>query len=82
MSATPMGPGAMRGWRMVACIVTCIGAVIAVLLWLFFYAGGYSVYQNIAVVGVIILACMGVTAAVMAPWFMKQKSRWSMTGTP
>ncbi len=79
-SAGMMGPGGMGGWRMALCIVACCGAFIAVIAWLFFYAGGYNVYQNIAVVGVIILVCMAVMAAVMAPWFMRQKSRWGMMG--
>ncbi len=66
---------------MAVCMVACVGAIIAVILWLFFYAGGYNVYQNIAVVGVIFLACMAVMAAVMAPWFMRQRSRWGTMGS-
>ncbi len=72
------GPGGVGGWRMEACMVACFGAVVAVILWLFFYAGGYNVYQNIAVVGATFLACMAVMAAIMGPWFMRRGSRWGM----
>ncbi len=65
------------GWRMWAGMIACVGAVIAVIVWLFFYAGGFNIYQNVAVIGVIFLACFAVMGAIMAPWFMKQRASWS-----
>lgn len=61
------------GWRVTASIITFFGFLIAVILWLFFYAGGYNVYQNIAVVVVILLAFIGIMAATWAAWGMRQK---------
>jgi hypothetical protein len=63
-------------WRVGVSIVTFFGALIAVILWLFFYAGGYNAYQNIAVIIVIILAFVAVMGATWASWGMKQGARW------
>ena len=68
------------GWRVSVSIVTFFGAVIAVILWLFFYAGSFNVYQNIAVVVVILLAFVAVMGASWASWGMKQ-GRWWGEGT-
>jgi len=65
------------GWRVGVSIVTFFAAVIAVILWLFFYAGGFNAYQNIAVVVVIFLAFIAVMGATWASWGMKQK--WAQT---
>jgi membrane protein YdbS with pleckstrin-like domain len=60
------------GWRVAASIVTFFGFVIAVILWLFFYAMNFNVYQNIAIVVVMILAFVAVMGATWASWGMKQ----------
>jgi hypothetical protein len=60
------------GWRVAVSIVTFFGAVIAAILWLFFYAGNFNVYQNIAVIVVIFLAFIAVMGAMWASWGMKQ----------
>ena len=65
------------GWRVAASIVAFFGAIIAVILWLFFYAGIFNVYQNIAVVVVIFLAFVAVMGATWASWGMKQSAWWS-----
>ena len=57
-------------------IITFFGAVIAAILWLFFYAGGFNAYQNIAVVVVILLAFIAVMGATWASWGMKQADWW------
>ena len=44
------------GWRVAVSIVAFFGSIMAVILWLFFYAGNFNVYQNLAVVVVIFLA--------------------------
>jgi hypothetical protein len=45
-------------------------------LWLFFYAGSYNVYQNIAVVVVIFLIFVAVMGASWASWGMRQGDWW------
>jgi hypothetical protein len=69
------------GWRVGVSIVAFFGALIAVILWLFFYAGGYNAYQNIAVVVVIFLAFIGVMGATWASWGIKQAGWWGETGS-
>lgn len=65
------------GWRVAVSIVAFFGSIIAVILWLFFYAGSYNVYQNLAVIVVIFLAFIAVMGATWAPWGMKQAAWWS-----
>ncbi len=70
-SASSRKPEGM-GWRVAASIVAFFGAIIAVIVWLFFYAGNFNVYQNMAVIVVIFLAFIAVMGATWAPWGMKQ----------
>lgn len=56
--------------------MTFFGSIIAVILWLFFYAGSFNVYQNIAVVVVIALAFIAVMGATWASWGMRQRGDW------
>ncbi len=65
------------GWRVAVSIVTFLGAVIAVILWLFFYAGNFNVYQNIAIIVVVFLASIAVMGATWASWGLKQAAWWS-----
>jgi len=62
-------------WRVAVSILTFFGSIIGIILWLFFYAGNFSVYQNIAVIVVILLGFMAVMGAVWASWGMKQRNR-------
>lgn len=75
MNADPKELAGM-GWRVAVSIVAFFGSVIAVILWLFFYAGRFNVYQNLAVVVVIFLAFIAVMGATWASWGMKQCSSW------
>lgn len=70
------------GWRIGVTILAFFGALIGVVLWLFFYAQDFSVYQNIAVVAVIILGFVGAMGATWAAWGMKYGARWSRNGDP
>lgn len=70
------------GWRVGVSIVTFFGSMIAVILWLFFYATSFSVYQNIALVVVILLAFIAVMGATWASWGMKQRDYWHTTAHP
>jgi hypothetical protein len=69
------------GWRVGVSIVTFFGSIIAVILWLFFYAGSFNAYQNIAVVVVILLAFIAVMGATWASWGMKQGGWWERRGS-
>jgi protein-S-isoprenylcysteine O-methyltransferase Ste14 len=60
------------GSRVAVSIITVFGLVIALILWLSFYASSYNVYQNIAVAIVMILAFIAIMGATWAPWGMKQ----------
>ncbi len=75
VTTNPKEPEGM-GWRIAVSIVTFFGLIIAAIIWLFFYAGSYNVYQNIAVIIVIILACIAIMGATWASWGMKQSSWW------
>ena len=58
--------------RVSATIITFFGSIIAIILWLLFSAEGFSVYQNIAVVVVILLGFVAVMGAMWTPWGMRQ----------
>ena len=68
------------GWRVAVSILTFFGSIIGIILWLFFYAENFNVYQNIAVVVVILLGFVAVMGATWAAWGMKQGARWSKKG--
>ena len=65
------------GWRVGVSIFSFFAAIIAVILWLFFYAGSYNAYQNLAIIVVIFLAFVAVMGAVWASWGMKQRNWWN-----
>jgi membrane protein YdbS with pleckstrin-like domain len=67
------------GWRVGVSIVAFFGSIIAVILWLFFYAGSFNVYQNIAIVVVILLAFIAVIGATWASWGMRRRD-WRERG--
>ena len=69
----PMPEG--MGWRVAASILGFFGTIIGIIVWLFFYAGNYSVYQNIAVVAVILIAFVAVMGATWAAWGIRQAER-------
>ncbi|HET7405061.1 MAG TPA: hypothetical protein VFV92_03965 [Candidatus Bathyarchaeia archaeon] len=60
------------GWRAGVSIITFFGAIISVIIWLSFFAGDFNVYQNIALVVVVLLAFIALMGATWAPWGMKQ----------
>ncbi len=68
------------GWRIAASILTFFGSIIGIILWLFFYAENFNVYQNIAVVVVILLGFVAVMGATWAAWGMKQGAWRSKKG--
>ncbi len=60
------------GWRISVSVLSFFALVIFFVVWLFFFADSFSVYQNIAVIIVALLAFCGVNGAAWAPWGMKQ----------
>ncbi|MGD9535340.1 MAG: hypothetical protein AB7V56_16415 [Candidatus Nitrosocosmicus sp.] len=67
------------GWRVTTSIITFFGSIIGIIIWLFFYAENYTIYQNIAIVVIIFLAFIAVMAATWASWGLKQsrEGKWS-----
>jgi hypothetical protein len=74
----PQMPG--FSWRVGLSIIVVFAWVIFLILWLLFYAGSLSVYQNIAVVFVSILVGLAIMAAAWASWGIaygwKYKNDW------
>ncbi|HEX9907182.1 MAG TPA: hypothetical protein VGB78_01790 [Thermoplasmata archaeon] len=64
-----MTPG--FGWRVGASILIAIGWLSFLILWLFFYASAYNIFQNLAIVIVSVLASVGLLGAMWAPWGMR-----------
>ena len=56
------------GWRVSLTIIMGVGWLVFLILWLFFYASGFNVYQNIAIFIVSLLIVGGIIAAAWAPW--------------
>jgi hypothetical protein len=59
------------GWRISLSIIVGIGWIIFLILWLFFYASDFNIYQNIAIFIVSILIVGGILGASWAPWGMR-----------
>ena len=59
-------------WKVSLSIVMGIGWLIFVIVWLAFYAEGYSVYQNFAIILISILVVFLVLGGSWASWGIKQ----------
>lgn len=57
-----------KGWKITLSIVASVGWLIFLILWLAFYADGYVVYQNIAIVLISILVLIVVLGTPWAVW--------------
>jgi uncharacterized membrane protein YeiH len=68
------------GWSVVLSIATFFASIAAIIVWLFFYAENFNVYQNIVIVVVIILGFVALMGATWAAWGMKQSERRSERG--
>jgi magnesium-transporting ATPase (P-type) len=58
-------------WRILVSIVLPLAAMIFLIVWFWYYAEPYSVWQNIAVLLVVLLAIGGILGAIWARWGMK-----------
>jgi len=64
------------GWRVSLSIIMGVGWLIFLILWLFFYASDFNVYQNIAIFIVSVLVVGGVLGAAWAPWGIKHSKEF------
>jgi membrane-bound metal-dependent hydrolase YbcI (DUF457 family) len=76
-NSTPEGLGS----RVTVSILTFFGSLIGIVLWLFFYADKFTVYQNIAVVAVILIGFVATMGATWAAWGIKQAERQGKKGS-
>nr|MDO8097626.1 hypothetical protein [Candidatus Njordarchaeota archaeon] len=63
------------GWRVSLSIVVAIGWLIFLIIWLFFYAGGFNLYQNLAIV----MVSMAIMAVIEG---LTWKPLWWELGKP
>jgi len=59
------------GWRVSVSIISVVVLIVFIVLWLFFYADAYTIYQNIAVVIAAVLLFCGVMGGAWAAWGMR-----------
>jgi len=59
------------GWRVSLSILGGVGWLAFLIVWLFFFAGDYSIYRNLAVLLVAVLLFGGIQGAMWAPWGMR-----------
>lgn len=55
-------------WRLAVTILLGVGWLSFLILWLFFSAGDYDVYQNLAIIFVSIIVVIGLLGAMWATW--------------
>ena len=65
------------GWRVSLSIIVGIGWLIFLILWLFFYASSFNIYQNIAILIVSLLAVGAIMGASWAPWGMRHGHKFN-----
>ena len=58
-------------WRIITSIILPFAAIIFLIIWFWYYAEPYSVWQNIAILLVTLLALGGILGAIWARWGMK-----------
>ncbi|MEO9294317.1 MAG: hypothetical protein ABI347_01810 [Nitrososphaera sp.] len=63
------------GRRIAVTVVTFFASIIGIIIWLSFFAGNFGIYQNIAVVIVIILTFIATAGATWAVWGIKHGAR-------
>jgi prepilin signal peptidase PulO-like enzyme (type II secretory pathway) len=64
------------GLRIGFSIVSFFALLVFLIVWLFFYAGSFSVLQNIAVVLTVIVIFIGVMAGAWVPWGIRYEQKY------
>lgn len=67
-------------WRVSLTIIVFFALIVFLVLWLFFYADAYTIYQNLAVLLAAILLFVGVMGAAWAHWGMKYGRKFEECG--
>jgi hypothetical protein len=62
------------GWRGIASGIIWIGWIVWLIVWLFFYAGNYNFYQNLAIFIVSLLAAGGISGVIWGT--LGRRMRW------
>lgn len=70
-------------WRVAFSILIVFGWLVFLILWLFFYAPDYEVFQNIAILLVSIIVGIGLLAALWVTWGLRyadqfEGAQWRM----
>ena len=63
-----MPPLGGMGWRMSLTLIYAVVWLSFLIIWLFFFAGEYDAYQNLAVVMASLLLIGGLLAVTWIPW--------------
>ncbi|MFQ5907585.1 MAG: hypothetical protein ACE5JE_01970 [Thermoplasmata archaeon] len=67
--------GRVAGWRIALSIILFLGFLSFIIVWLFFFADGFSLAQNIAIFLLAVLIFGGIRAAVWAAMWMRRERR-------
>lgn len=59
------------GWRVSASIALGIGWLVFLIIWLFFCAGSFTIFQNIAIFLASVLVVVGLMASTWVSWGMR-----------
>ena len=65
------------GWRVSTSIITAVGWLSFIIIWLFFYADKYSIYQNIGAAIISVIVFVGINGAVWGTWAMRMAPKES-----
>lgn len=64
-------------WRVSLSIASFFGLIIFFILWLFFFAGSFNIYQNIAVILAALMVFCAIMGASWSTWGMKYGRKYS-----
>ena len=59
-------------WIMYTSIAVAFGWLIFLALWLFYYASGFSILQNVAIFLLSLVIALALEVVLWVPWSMKQ----------
>ncbi len=76
MRSMGWGMGRGMGWRIALSIILFFGLIAFIIVWLFFFADGFSGFQNLAIFLLALVAFFGLQAAVWATMWMRWGKRW------